>query len=244
MRTFLLGVAACLAFAPGLSQADENMAWGCASAAYFGETREYRHGVLGDDIEYKGLYMSWLADDGDIAEKRITLPPGQVFEDISPRCGDFNNDNVPDPVTIISDAQNGARLAIYVKGDLYAQNPPIGTGNRWLAPIGVADFDGDGFEDVAYVDRPHIFGMLRVWSVEKGRMEQIAELRGFSNHRIGEDFITGGVRDCGQGPEMVVPNDRWNTLMAVRYVDGALKAAPIADQVTPVTVHRALKCED
>ncbi|MEM7059736.1 MAG: VCBS repeat-containing protein [Pseudomonadota bacterium] len=224
--------------------ADEPMAWGCASAAYFGETREYRHAVLGDDVEWKGLYSTWTGDDGEIVEGRFTLPKDMVFEDVAPRCGDFNDDGVPDPVTIVSDAQNGARVMIFVKGEIYAQNPPIGTGNRWLAPVGIADFNGDGGLDLAYVDRPHIFGMLRLWSVAEGRLEQIAELRGFSNHRIGEDFITGGVRDCGQGPEIVVPNDRWNTLMAVRYDDGGLTAVPIADQVTPAAVHNALKCED
>ncbi|MEM9140169.1 MAG: VCBS repeat-containing protein [Pseudomonadota bacterium] len=220
----------------------EDLGWGCASAAYFGETTEYRHGVLGDAIEYKSLYSTWI-EDGEIVEGRFTLPDGQVFEDIAPRCADFNGDGVPDPVVIIADARDGARLAIFVKGELFAQNPPIGTGNRWLAPAGIADFTGDGVLDIAYVDRPHIFGMLRLWTVTDGALVQVAELKGFSNHRIGEDFITGGARDCGQGPELVLPDDNWSRLMIVRYEGGELRAAPIADRSDPATVKAALNCK-
>lgn len=239
MRAVAFAAALCVASS---ATADEPMVWGCASAAYFGETTEYRHGVLGDAVEYKGLYSTWLEDD-EMVEGRFELPAGQVFEDIAPRCADFNGDGVPDPVTIIADARDGARLAIFVKGALYAETPPIGRGYRWLAPAGIADFTADGTLDIAYVDRPHIYGMLRLWALRDGKLVQIAQRQGFSNHRIGEDFITGGVRECQRGPELVLPDDNWSKLMVVRYDAGELRATAIADRTDPATVKAALRCE-
>lgn len=41
-------------------------------------------------------------------------------------------------------------------------------------------------------------------------------LPGLTNHRIGEDVISGGLRDCGQGPELVLASSDWTRLMRVR----------------------------
>ncbi len=225
-----------------LATADEKpMAWGCASAAYFGETREYAHGVLGDDIEYKGLYMTWF-DEGRFVEARIELPEGQVFEDIAPRCGDFDGDGAPDPVTVISDARDGARLALFVRGQAFIA-PPIGQGNRWLAPFAIADMNGDDAPDIAYVEKPHIGGRLMLWTLRQGKMHQLASGERFSNHRIGEDFITGGVRDCGDGPELVLPNFDWSQLMSVTFGEDGLQAVALGRDTGPATVDNALKCK-
>jgi hypothetical protein len=82
-------------------------------------------------------------------------------------------------------------------------SPPrrIGQRNRWLAPIGAADLDGDGRVEIAYVDRPHLARTLRVWrSRPGGTLTEIATATGLTNHRIGEAFITGGIRDARRGP--------------------------------------------
>ena len=134
----------------------------------------------------------------------------------------------------------GAQLAIYRPDpdnrtfELIATTPYIGRRNRWLAPVGVADFNGDGQMDIAYVDRPHLARTLRVWSFVPGGLAGTGELReiasagGFSNHRIGEDFITGGVRDCGAGPEMVLADAGWTSVMVARMVDGVIEAESVA----------------
>jgi hypothetical protein len=219
---------------------EETLVWGCASAAYFGETREYAHGVLGDDIEYKGLYTTWF-DSGRFVEARITLPDGQVFEDIAPRCADFDGDGAPDPVTVISDAQAGGRLALFVRGEAFVA-PPIGRGNRWLAPFAIADMNGDGALDIAYVEKPHLSGRLMLWTLREDELENFAILPGFSNHRIGEDFITGGVRDCGSGPELVLPNFDWTRLMAVTFGEEGLQAVEIGSDTGRAAVAKALEC--
>ena len=84
----------------------------------------------------------------------------------------------------------GARLAIYGVGGRITANDWIGRRIRWLAPIGAADFDGNGTIEIAYVDRPHLAKTLRVWRYRTGTLTQIATRPGVTNHRIGEVDIT------------------------------------------------------
>jgi len=83
----------------------------------------------------------------------------------------------------------GAALAVFhVEGGSLrprAETPAIGRSNRWLNPVGVGDFDGDGRPEVAYVETPHIGGILRIWRLMGDHLVQLGELRGFSNHAIG-----------------------------------------------------------
>jgi len=102
--------------------------------------------------------------------------------------------------------------------------PPIGTQNRWLAPIGVADFNADGHMDVAYVDRPHLAKTLRVWSYKSGALTQIASLSGVTNHSIGEDFITSSIRFCDGRPEMILNDARRQNIVSVFFEDNTLRA--------------------
>ena len=245
MRTAVLSLATALgcvvAHAPAL--ADDHVVWGCENAGYTGETTEYRHAVLGDDIEYKTLVLRVPTGVGTI-DATLDLPEGQVFEDIAPRCGDLTGDGNDEVVTVISDAENGARLAVFSpRTGPVAETPPIGQGFRWLAPVGIGDFDGDGQNDVAYVDRPHLAGVLRVWTLRDGALAEIASMGRFSNHRIGEDFITGGVRDCGDGAALVLPNFDWSSLYRVEFRDGEWTAQTVGSGTTAADVDRALACE-
>jgi hypothetical protein len=62
---------------------------------------------------------------------------------------------------------------------------PIGAGHRWLNPIGVADFIGDGLREVALVRTPHIGGLLILYRPVGEYLERIMAAPGFSNHAIG-----------------------------------------------------------
>ncbi len=209
-------------------------------AAWFEEpTTRYAHGVLGDAIE-AGALVAQLDDFPNCITGRIDLPQDAVFEDLAPRLHDLNFDGHPEIIVVESAANAGARLSIYgLTPDrqglqLYAATTHIGTRNRWLAPIGVADFNGDGQMDIAYVDRPHLARTLRIWSFVPGGLAGTGELReianagGFTNHRIGEDFITGGVRDCGTGPEMVLADAGWSQVMVARMAGAEIVAEPVA----------------
>ena len=130
-------------------------------------------------------------------------------------------------VAVESHRDRGARLAIWGLDDGAVQRraatPFIGTRFRWLAPLGAADLDGDGRMEIAYVDRPHLARVLRVWRYEAGDgLREVAQLQGLSNHRIGAPDIAGGIRDCGQGPEMILADAQWRRLVAVTLNDGTL----------------------
>lgn len=163
---------------------------GIAKAKLSCATDRYAHGVLGDAIEAGCLV---LLDDND-ESFTLDLPQSQVFEDLEPRIADINGDGINDVVVIRSDSSGGAAIAIYtIKNnnvEELAATPPIGLSNRWLAPVGIADFNNDGNLDIAYVQTPHIGGILKVWSMIDKEFKQIAERRGFSNHSIGSTRVS------------------------------------------------------
>ena len=188
------------------------------AARYISPTGRYAHGILGDALEWGGLQVS-LADGN---ARRFTLPRDHVFEDIAPRLVDVTGDGAPEVLVIETDVNRGAALAIYGPEGKIAETPHIGQSNRWLAPIGAADLDGDGAVEIAYVDRPHLARVLRVWRFADGDLSEVAQMPGLTNHRIGESFISGRLRDCGAGPEMVLADADWQRVVGVRLMDGQL----------------------
>ncbi len=228
---------------PAAALEADDVVWGCDDAGYAGPTTEYPHGVLGDDVEYKSLVLLVHTQLSAIPAT-LDLPDGQVFEDVAPRCADLDGDGEDEVVTVISHADAGASLAVFSKrnGPVDA-TPPIGTRFRWLAPAAIADFDGDGQNDIAYVETPHLAGILRFLTLRDGKLVELASKPGFSNHKIGEDFITGGSRDCGEGIELVIPDLAWNELLAVRLVDAKIVETSIAQSTEADSVTAAMACE-
>ncbi|WP_439122553.1 FG-GAP repeat domain-containing protein [Marivita sp.] len=233
-----------LAFALGI--ASQATAQEIVKARYDGPTTRYPHGVLGDEIEYDTLVVR-LSDGREISARW-----GQdiVFEDLMPRVVDVDGDGAPEVVTIESHETQGARLSVWglVDGALAAKaaTPFIGTRFRWLAPVAVADLDGDGLVELAYVDRPHLAKVLRVWRYEpisagQVRLSEVASLSGVTNHRIGWDYIAGGLRTCGQGPEMVLATGDWSEIVSVRF-DGAALSQRAIGAYSERALERALRC--
>ena len=218
------------------------------AACYTTIVDRYGHGVLGDRGEYAEFVVLFHPKDGTTTAsvQFITLSEDRVFEDIRPRIADVTGDGLNDVVVIETRLDAGASLAVYgMAGDTFAKlaaTPHIGRPYRWLAPAGTADFDGDGVLDVAYVETPHIDGILRIWSFRDNEAREIASAPGYSNHRIGQNFITGGVRDCGDGPELVLPNAGWTKTLVAWLGGGIIESAVFAEDAEPQTITRALEC--
>ncbi|MCY4335383.1 MAG: VCBS repeat-containing protein [Litoreibacter sp.] len=208
-------------------------------AEYGAPTDRYPHAVLGDDIEFGTLTLERRNADAI----RFTLPKSRVFEDVAPRLFDLDGDGDMEVVVVESEAATGAQLAIYDETGKVAATPHIGTRFSWLAPIGAADLDGDGFVEIAYIDRPHLAKTLRVWRFKDGDLEPVASLPGLTNHRIGERDIGGGLRDCGAGPEMITASANWQKIMATRLVAGQLKTIEIGPHTGRASLRAALDCK-
>ncbi|MBR9843037.1 MAG: VCBS repeat-containing protein [Rhodobacteraceae bacterium] len=211
-----------------------------ASASYGSPTTRYDHGILGDAVEYGTLEMRLR----DGRKLRVTLPEDRVFEDIAPRLADLDHDGTPEVITIESSLTKGARLAIYGETGLIAATPFIGRAHRWLAPLGAADLDGDGAVELAYIDRPHLARVLRVWRFQDGVLQHVADLQGLTNHRIGQDYISGGIRTCAGGPEIITANADWSRTMATRLSGSRLTSRDIGPFTGRKSLEEALVCED
>jgi hypothetical protein len=152
-------------------------------------TARYAHAVLGDDLEAAGLEV--LLRDGRRLRHLLTT---DVFEDLLPRVQDLDQDGRDEILLVRSNDQVGARLSVWGVRDGRLQElavgPAIGRGRRWLNPVGAADFDGDGRSEIAYVQTPHIGGVLRIVEYRHGEMPEEYRADGFSNHRIGETDLS------------------------------------------------------
>ncbi|PRY23685.1 VCBS repeat protein [Aliiruegeria haliotis] len=219
-----------------------------SSARYVEPTIRYPHGALGDDSEWGGLEVR-LSGAGTCpggARLQVKLPEALVFEDVAPRLVDVTGDGAPEIVVVESHQNLGARLAIWgIDAGTFTRlvaTPHIGTRFRWLAPVGVGDLDGDGKVELAYVDRPHLAKTLRVWRYDAGALSQVASLGGLSNHRIGDREISGGLRDCGSGTEMVTASGDWTRLVSTRLEAGRLRARDIGPNTGERAFRAAMAC--
>ena len=219
---------------------------GIRMAWYDGATTRYAHGVLGDAIEAGELHITTLTG----KTLSFVLDSAHVFEDIAPRLADMDGDGKNEIITIRSHKDKGGQIAIYGISkarpgnlSLVATTPYIGQAYRWLAPIGIADFNNDGAMDIAYIDRPHLAKLLRVWSYTPTGLKQIAQATGLTNHRIGDDFITGGVQRCGKQAAMITVDSSWSRVIKTSFENGRLVSKDIGAFDTPTSLAAMLNCQ-
>lgn len=217
-----------------------------AGAAYVEPTGAYGHGALAGG-EYAGLRIDY--DDGSHAVLRLAAA---VFEDTAPRLHDFDGDGAPELVVVVSGFATGAMVQIIdVVGDnarSIGQTEPIGRRHRWLAVAGIADFDGDGRAEVAYVDRPHLAKVLRLVAVDmrpgEARLTPLAEAPGLTNHHLGSAEIEGGVRACpGAAPVIVTADADWREIVETRFVEGRLRSTSVGAYTGTESLATRLSCD-
>jgi hypothetical protein len=194
-----------------------------AAAWLIGPSGRYDHGVLGDAIEARGLRAE-LAD-GRSVEHR--LGPESVFEDLRPRVADLDGDGRDEIIAVRSYLGAGAALAVFhVRGARLVpltETKPIGQPYRWLNPVGVGDFDGDGGLEIAYVETPHIGGTLRIFALDGGHLVEEGSLSGVSNHARGSRAIgLSAILDMdGDGSDdLLIPADGRRALRIISFAGG------------------------
>lgn len=191
--------------------------------AWFGDaTGRYRHAVLGDAIEAESLYLERTG-----ALYRFSLERSAVFEDLEPRFVDIDRDGQMEILAIKASLSQGAAIALYGLNDgalrELATSPPIGQSNRWLNPIGVADFDGDGVQEIAIIRTPHIGGILIHYEWSPLGLTEKRRIGGYSNHRIGSTVLNShSIIDWDQDGVMdhIIPRQNRSILAVVSSSGG------------------------
>lgn len=185
-------------------------------------TTRYDHGVLGDAIEAGGFVV-------ERSGKRLVyrLPPDAVFEDRRVRLADLDGDGVPEAIVVKAYLQRGAAIAVYRilpdRIEPLAESAAIGTRNRWLNPVGVADFTGTGERMIAAVITPHLAGSLRFYRLSGTALTEVARIDGYTNHVIGSrnlDLASVVTRQLREAVQIIIPTlDRYS-LAAVSFSGG------------------------
>lgn len=180
-------------------------------------TDRYGHAVLGDALEAGQLRVETVDGQVYIA----TLAETRVFEDLVPRLMALGEGD--DAVVVVeSDADRGAALSVWRvdAGALvrHASSEFIGQPNRWLNPVGVGDFDGDGHADLAAVLTPHIGGILTLYRVAAPKLVPFATSGDVSTHRIGSTALgLGQVLRVGDRDALLVPDQAQRRMRVLRW---------------------------
>lgn len=205
-------------------------------------TSRYAHDALGSAVHAGSLNVVLTQPDGSQRPLSLQLQPQRVIEDRVPRLAQLEGDGRDQVVVVESDARLGSSLVVYglrmgaaARQPVLAQmarGPHTGSANRWLNPVGIADFDGDGRMDIAAVTTPHIGGVLTLYRYRPPLLEPAATRPGLSNHRIGtaEQQLSVIVQRPGQRPAVIIPGTDLRTLHALR-IDAA---GHWKDQVAPL----------
>ena len=206
-----------------VAQGQRDIAW-----AWLGSpTERYPHAALGSRTHAGSLHVLFTAPGGALQEITYRLPINRVFEDLTLRLADIDQDDRDEIIVIESDALRGASVVVLGLEDApngkilkeKARSPPAGSAFRWLNPVGVADFDGDGKQDVAAVITPHIGGVLTLYHYRPPQLVPYAKAMDTSNHLMGspEQQLAVIMHLPGQRPTIIVPDMSLKALHALRW---------------------------
>lgn len=194
-------------------------------AQYINPTTKYTHAILGDNLEAEGLLVYHR-------EKYLllNLPESYVFEDIVPRLVDVTADGTPEIICIRTHLNRGAGLVIYqIAADTlleYAYVAEIGRSSRWLNPAAVYDLDANGVLDIAWVQTPHIGGILKIAEIVPGELIPAAEFNGVSNHGLSQrNQCLSGLIEVDGKVQLLVPSQVRDRVRFLTYENGEISVA-------------------
>jgi hypothetical protein len=144
-------------------------------------TESYQHGVFGHHYEASALMIEH--QDGSVV--RALPGPDAVFEDLRPRIVTLGG--APRIVLVRSTIKGGSGLVVIdpVSAQVIAATPVIGHPRAWINPVGVADFQGVGSEQIAVVRQPHVVGALELWMWRDGQLVKSGSTEDTTNHFFG-----------------------------------------------------------
>jgi len=194
------------------------------SARYVDPTLRYDHGILGDKIEAGGMLVI-----KNKKEYHYKLDEAFVYEDLRPRLKDVDNDGELEFITILTSLNSGAGVCVYkiLNGSLrpIAQSGYIGMTHRWLNIAAVDDLDNDGKVEIAWIQTPHIGGILKIARIVKDSLLVLDEKEGVSNHQIGSRNLCLSVVTAHDGSKkLYVPNNPHHAIMGFSFRNDRLIA--------------------
>ena len=232
------------------SQGQRDIAW-----AWLGSpTDRYPHTALGSRIHAGSVHVLVATRGGQPQEVIYRLPSNRVFEDLALRLADLDHDGRDEIIVIEADVLRGASVVVLGLVDSQngktliekARGPAAGSTFRWLNPVGVADFDGDGKQDIAAVITPHIGGELTLYHYRPPQLVPYAKAMDTSNHLMGSPELQLAVimQLPGQRPTIIVPDMSLKALHALRWEGSGTQAKfkeladvmPLAARVQRITL--------
>jgi hypothetical protein len=210
-----------------VAQGQRDIAW-----AWLGSpTDRYPHTALGSRTHAGSVHVLVASTQGTgagtLQEIIYRLPIHRVFEDLTLRLTDIDQDGRDEIIVIEADALRGASVVVLGLEDSpngktlkeKARSASAGSTFRWLNPVGVADFDGDGKQDVAAVITPHIGGVLTLYHYRPPQLVPYARAMDTSNHLMGspEQQLAVIMQFTGKRPTIIVPDMSLKALHALRW---------------------------
>ncbi len=168
------------------------------------------------------------ATPSDLTQELIyRLPFNRVFEDLAPRLADVDQNGRNEIIVIEADALRGASVVVLgldgpPSGKALkekARSPPAGSKFRWLNQVDVADYGGNGKQDVAAVITPHIGKELTLDPHRPPQLVPCARAMDISNNLMGspELQLTVIMQLPGQHPTIIVADMSLKALHVLRW---------------------------
>ncbi|MFK7801113.1 MAG: hypothetical protein AB8G95_05755, partial [Anaerolineae bacterium] len=188
-------------------------------------TNRYAHGIMGDQIEAAAIALIETRPELKLI-RTISVPDEFVIEGISPIWADLNDDGEREIIVTFANSRQGAQLVVFNEsGEVIAEGPAIGTGNRWRHQLAVAPFGPDGEIELVDMLTPHIGGPAEFFRWEGEELVKVTEERGYTSHVIFSpnlDMAVAGRFDDSGRVTLIVPTQIRRDLGAIQHLeDGA-----------------------